>query len=334
MSKPNQAYTPQEIQKIRQLAVRCKTWLDARDLIAKKLGVHPDNVTRLNRRHGIWGDRVKQPLPLQTEVVVNKPRKIRRLFVDIETSPNVVLSWRIGRDINLDYSNLLKERAIICICWKWAGESKVYSAQWDADQCDKGMLVEFNRALEEADEVIGHNIARFDFKWTKTRSLFHGLPPCADPKVTDTLRWARHHFNFNSNKLDYLAKYLGLGAKIKTEFNLWKEVVLNKNAQALGKMVVYCKNDVILLEKVWARLMEWAPANVHAGVLEGGEKWSCPKCGADDVACRSGVRVTAAGAMRRRMGCKSCGSSYTIGQAAYASYTEHRNLSRVKILAS
>jgi hypothetical protein len=36
------------------------------------------------------------------------------------------------------------------------------------------------------------------------------------PKTIDTLKWARKYFNFNSNKLDYIAKYLGVGQKMDT----------------------------------------------------------------------------------------------------------------------
>lgn len=30
----------------------------------------------------------------------------KRLFFDIETSPNIVFSWNIGRDISIDYENI------------------------------------------------------------------------------------------------------------------------------------------------------------------------------------------------------------------------------------
>ena len=65
-----------------------------------------------------------------------------------------------------------------------------------------------------------------------------------------TLKLSRSKFKFNSNKLDYIAKYLGMGEKIKTEFGLWKDIVLNKDKDAMAKMVKYCQQDVRLLEKV------------------------------------------------------------------------------------
>ena len=69
--------------------------------------------------------------------------KRRRLFFDIETSPNIGLFWEAGYKKNIDYSNIIQERAIICICYKWEDEKEVYSLQWDSKQNDKTMLLKF-----------------------------------------------------------------------------------------------------------------------------------------------------------------------------------------------
>ena len=69
--------------------------------------------------------------------------KRRRLFFDIETSPNIGLFWSAGFKQRIDYSNIIKERAIICICYKWEDEKDVYHLQWDAKQNDKAMLQKF-----------------------------------------------------------------------------------------------------------------------------------------------------------------------------------------------
>jgi len=80
-------------------------------------------------------------------------RPVRRLFWDLETSPNVVLSWRAGYKINITHDSILKERAIICVCWKWEGESKVHHLEWDKG-CDKNLLKEFLKVVEDADEMM------------------------------------------------------------------------------------------------------------------------------------------------------------------------------------
>lgn len=254
-----------------------------------------------------------------TPAILTAPRKVRRLFWDIETSPNVVLTWRIGYKINLDHSNLLKERAIICIGWKWEGDDKTYALRWDANQCDKAMLADFLKVANEADELVAHNGDRFDMAWFKTRCLFHGLQAMPDYKTVDTLQWARRKFYFNSNRLDYIAKFLGLGGKIKTEFGLWKGIVLNKDETAMQSMLTYCKKDVVLLEQVWKRLSKSVVAKTHAGVLAGGTKWSCPHDGSEHVHLEK-TRVTAGGTKQYQMQCDDCGSYYNIGPVAYDAY--------------
>jgi len=69
--------------------------------------------------------------------------KIKRLFFDIETSPNIGLFWTAGYKLNIGHDNIIKERAIICICYKWAGEKEVHSLTWDNKQNDKSLLEKF-----------------------------------------------------------------------------------------------------------------------------------------------------------------------------------------------
>ena len=81
----------------------------------------------------------------------------RRLFFDIETSPNIGLFWEAGYKKNIDYSNIIKERGIICICYKWEDEKEVQSLQWDSKQSDKSMLQKFVQVANMSDEMVGHN---------------------------------------------------------------------------------------------------------------------------------------------------------------------------------
>ena len=48
-----------------------------------------------------------------------------RLFFDIETSPNIGFFWQSGYKLQVPYTNIIKERAIICICYKWENDKKV-----------------------------------------------------------------------------------------------------------------------------------------------------------------------------------------------------------------
>ena len=241
----------------------------------------------------------------------------RRLFFDIETSPNVVLSWRTGYEVSIPHDNILEERAIICICWKWEGDSEVHGLTWDHRHCDKKMLVAFSKILNSADEAIGHNSDRFDLKWIKTRCLYHRIPMYPSYTTLDTLKIARSQFNLNSNKLDYIAKFLGFGGKMETGgFDLWKAIVLDKCRKSLDKMVKYCKRDVILLEKVYEELRTYAPHKFNYAVAYGGERADCPNC--ESVRTHiSKTKTTAQGVVKRQMQCNDCGTYFTISNKAY-----------------
>jgi uncharacterized protein YprB with RNaseH-like and TPR domain len=242
--------------------------------------------------------------------------KIKRLFFDIETSPNVGFFWTAGYKQNISHDNIIKERAIICICYKWAGEDKIYSLTWDKNQNDKKLLETFIKIANEADELVGHNGDRFDLPWIRTRCLLHKIPVFPNYVTIDTLKHARSKFRFNSNKLDYIAKFLGLGGKIHTSYELWKNIVLNKDSKALQEMVTYCEQDVNLLEKVYNALSPYILAKTHYGIISGGEAHSCPECGNDKMVL-SKKRTSALGTVRVQLQCKKCHKYHTISETTY-----------------
>src|SRR5205814_8063890 len=124
----------------------------------------------------------------------------------------------------------------------------------------------------------GHNGDKFDLAWIRTRCLLHGIEMFPDYTTIDTLKISRSKFRFNSNRLNYIGKYLGIGQKIHTDFNLWKDVLLKSDVKALDKMVKYCKNDVVLLEKIFGKLYKHTPNRTHYGVVYGHDRGSCPEC--------------------------------------------------------
>lgn len=248
---------------------------------------------------------------------------IRRLFWDVEVSANIVLAWRAGYDLTINHDSIIQERKIICICWKFEGENKVYSLRWDKNQDDKAMLREFLKVANEADELCGHYADRFDLPWFKTRCLIHGFEPLPAYKTIDTKAWASKYFYFNSNKLDYVGSVLGLGKKIKTDYDLWKDIMLKRCPIALDKMVKYCCRDVDLLEKVYHKLKFCVKPKTHAGVMAGGDKWQCPRDGSTNVHL-SKTKISAAGTRSYQFKCNDCGGYFTISDSAFRQYQEFK----------
>lgn len=206
-------------------------------------------------------------------------------------------------------SNVLAERKIICIGYKFEGDKTVKSVQWEGMD-DKKLLESFIPILESSSEVVGHNSSRFDLPWIRTRAAYHKLPISPYLTEVDTLRMARRAFKFNSNKLSYISEFLGVGGKLKTDFNLWREVMLG-DEKALARMVRYCKNDVAITEKVYQALEAYGPYRTHVGVLSGGEKRDCVRCASKNTQKR-GQRVSASGIRSQLMSCNECGRHFSI----------------------
>lgn len=238
------------------------------------------------------------------------PTKRKRLFFDIETSPNIGLFWEAGYKKNIDHSNIIKERAIICICYKWEDSKEVGFLTWDSKQSDKKMLQNFIKIANQSDEIVGHNSDKFDLAWVRTRCLFHHIEMFPTYTTIDTLKISRSKFKFNSNKLDYIAKYLGMEGKIHTEFGMWKDIVINKDKKAMDKMVKYCQQDVKLLESVYKELSIHIPNKTHYGVIFNQDRGSCPECGSDEL-LRMVKRVTASGIKKIVFQCKTCHKYHT-----------------------
>lgn len=131
------------------------------------------------------------------------------------------------------------------------------------------------------------------------------------------------YFYFNSNKLDYIAKLLGSDGKIKTEWEWWVKILMQNDRLYLKKMVDYNKKDVIELRFVWKKLQPHCPVHVHAGVVAGGDRWSCPRTGSENVRL-SKRRVTASGSVIFQMQNNEDGSYYSISQSAFDRYNEHK----------
>ncbi|CAB4154236.1 COG3359 Predicted exonuclease [uncultured Caudovirales phage] len=249
----------------------------------------------------------------------------KRLFFDIETSFNIGIFWRSGYNLTIQPDDIIKERAIICVSWKWEDDDKVYNLTWDNKQCDKKLLKDFIKVLNTADEIIAHNGDRFDIKWLRTRCLYHGVEMFPQYQSIDTLKHSKSQFNFNSNKLDYIAKFLGVGAKLKHEgMDMWKEIIFNKDADALKRMVEYCDMDVLVLEKVFHKIQPYTKHKINYSVLRGGDKFGCPECQSNNVRLRN-TYTTPAGTIQHYMSCNNCHkNSFKINNKTFMDFLQYK----------
>ncbi len=208
---------------------------------------------------------------------------------------------------------------MICAAWKWLNKPRVYSASvldnpeyFAADPTDDyEVIAKLHEVLSEADAIIAHNGDKFDLKKFNARALYHGFDPISPLVQIDTLKIAKAHFKFTWNALDYLAKYLGVGKKIKTDVDLWLDCLAGKRS-AIKKMVKYNKYDVVILEAVYNILAPYAPSKLNLNLFT--DKRVCPHCGTDDMQKR-GFRYTRTNKWQR-LQCNECysWSSYPISK--------------------
>lgn len=236
-----------------------------------------------------------------------------RLFFDLETAPNIGLFWEAGREIDIGYESIVKERAIICAGWKWEGEDEVHCISWTRkDQDDTRVVQKISDLINSADEVVSHNGNRFDIPWVRGRCLRVGYPLEPNIKSIDTCSTSRRLFKLNSHRLDYLGKYLGLGQKIETTYGLWKDVLLKKDGKALDQMMKYCKQDVLLLEAVFNKMRPYMPASTRLSSDLG----KCAECGSSKLRV-SKHRITAGGSKTVQLHCQDCGKYQTVSEKKF-----------------
>lgn len=229
--------------------------------------------------------------------------KPRILFFDIETSPNLAYVWGKYEQNVLDYE---KEWEILSVAYKWQGDSRVscMSRPQYRDKTDRSLLKDLWKLFDEADIVIAHNGDNFDVKKVRARFAVHGLPPPSPFRSVDTKKAAKGYFNFNSNKLDDLGRILKVGRKMKhTGFELWLGC-LRGDAASWRTMVAYNKRDVLLLERVYKKLLPWI--NNHPNVSQIADKPAgCPKCGSPKLIARG--RKYLKSNVYRQFSCLTCG---------------------------
>ncbi|MDJ0503742.1 MAG: ribonuclease H-like domain-containing protein [Nostocales cyanobacterium LE14-WE12] len=234
-----------------------------------------------------------------------------RLFFDIETSPCLGWFWRPSHKTSIGYHQILEQAKIICICYKWEHSDKIYSLKWDSKQNDKAMISKFIKVMAKADEISGHNCDRFDTKWIRTRAIYHRLPMPPEYTSIDTLKESRKGFNFPSNRLDAICKYLGIGEKIKTTEQLWMDIWRNKSSKAMAEMIKYCKMDVLILQEYFTIINPYIKHKTHYGC-----RGECPECGSGNIII-SNRRKSATGIVKVQLKCKDCGKHHSMGEKQF-----------------
>lgn len=207
-----------------------------------------------------------------------KDADVRVLTIDIENAPNIVHTWGLFNQ-NIGINQVVEPAKTFGVGFKWYHERTATFVS-DFREGHEEMLRQTHAALSEADIVIGYNHVGFDLPHLNREFAKAELTPVKPSKNVDLLRVVRKQFKMTSNKLDFVAEYFGLGNKTThTGHQLWKDCMAG-DAKAWALMEKYCKQDVVLTEKVYNKLLPWIPNHPHLGMWIGNE-WVCSNCGAD-----------------------------------------------------
>ena len=239
-------------------------------------------------------------------------RQPRVAFVDIETAPSLGFyfdKWKEGNIIATQ-----AEWYMLSFAYKWQGERRVttralpdYPGFNKRKDDDRDLVKDLHRVFDEADVIIAHNGDRFDIRKSNARFIEHGLEPPAPYKTVDTLKLAKRHFKFDSNRLDALGQSLGVGRKLPhTGVHLWLGC-MHGDQKSWRIMRRYNARDVELLERVYERLKPWATNHPNLNLYSG--RSACPTCQSTRIKAR-GLNYGKSVA-RQRWQCLDCHSSWS-----------------------
>jgi hypothetical protein len=224
------------------------------------------------------------------------------LFLDLETSPNLAFVWGLWQQ-NVSINQLMESTEVICFGARWHGKKEVIFKSLH-HHGKKAMLDELHKLMEEADVLVGWNSAAFDSKHIKREFLENGYLPPSPYKELDLMRVVKSQFKFPSNKLDYVAQTLGVGAKVQhSGFDLWIGCMAD-NKKAWAEMKEYQIQDVNLLIDLYEILKPWIKNHPHAALYDS-VAGGCSNCSSVKLQRRGYSRTLTA--TYQRFQCLDCG---------------------------
>lgn len=251
----------------------------------------------------------KEPPPEE-----GRTQKAKILFIDIETLPNLGYFFDTFSDRQIPLDFIEKPKAICSIAYKWRGEDEPTVLYAATPYDDKDILEAIPELTCQADYVVGHYAEGFDFPFIEGRLLVNGLPALPPFATIDTYKLAKKRFKstLNSNKLDHLAKLLGVGRKNKTDVMLWVRCARGE-AEAIREMAEYNAQDIEVLEAVYEKLMPNVKSKLNANILYDDPIVRCPVCESENM-IHKGYELKQS-TFRHRYQCGDCNAWHTTSKA-------------------
>lgn len=173
------------------------------------------------------------------------------LYFDTENSPSFGAYYAPRWDTNILWPT--SEWKFLMFSYAWNDSPVKVIQSWN----EKQLVQKMHKLIDEAEIVICHN-ASFDMGHFYAKCLEYHLPTPRPPKVICTLKMYRKLGKFESNKLGDLGDKLGLGKKVELPRNFWRSF-LDKDPKSMQKAIIYAKQDVVLLRKLYKVIAPFFP---------------------------------------------------------------------------
>lgn len=231
------------------------------------------------------------------------------LLFDLESSPLISYHFQMWK-VNIGINQVIEKPHLLTWSAKWAFEDVVFSDKLTPDEAvkhdDKRIVESLWEVMDAADIIVGHYSSKFDEPLANSRFVIHGLKPLSPHKTIDTKMVASKYFKMHSNKLDAIADLFGLPGKIDTTFELWKGC-MEGDAQSLADMETYNRQDVIVLENVYIRLLPYIKNHPNISLYNNSTETCCTRCGSPDLELLDKKYYTTVSAFVTYR-CNECGS--------------------------
>lgn len=228
----------------------------------------------------------------------------RIILFDLETSRTRVEGYGSRWDFRV--VKFLKPSELMCYSYKELGEKNVHFVSRHDFKKYHDFVESLRDLLDSADVTIAHNGGSFDDKMANRFFVLEGLTPPKPRKKVDTLREAKRWFRFESNSLDDLGQFLGLGRKETIGYADLEDDFMSDNPskQTIKKMRKYNNQDVRILEKIYYKLRPYMASHPNIGDINQANG-ICPKCG-HNLLQKRGFNHRRSGKIQRYQ-CTNCG---------------------------
>lgn len=170
---------------------------------------------------------------------------------------------RIGY-LDIETSGLFANFGImLAYCIKEEGTDKIYGRCVKPKEMktflDKHIVEDCVKDMQNFDVIITYNGTRFDFPFIRTRALKNKVtfPKYMDLMHKDVYYMARGRLRLHRKSMEVVSYSLNIPGKTHVIGDKWINATIRHDEKCLMEILEHCKQDVIVLEKVYNELKDY-----------------------------------------------------------------------------